>query len=115
MVAVEEKERVMTAGEEEEEMIIIGEKKEVKKKKLKPIYLRPNMVERLYGLKTRTLAAWRQQGIGPPFIRIDRMVLYKVEDLEAWIEKHSVRVETREELPRSKLVQEARYEHQDQD
>ena len=44
----------------------------------------------LLGLSTRTLQAWRAQGIGPRFVRAGRAIRYRRRDLIAWIERNSV-------------------------
>ena len=40
-----------------------------------------------------SLAIWRHKGMGPPYTKFGNRVLYKGDDLNAWIDKH--RVETR--------------------
>ena len=42
--------------------------------------------ERL-GLSMRTLQQWRLKGGGPVFVKAGRSVLYKVSDLDQWIEE----------------------------
>ena len=43
------------------------------------------LVERWNGTVTRnTLANWRAQSKGPPFVKIGSRVVYRVSDLEAW-------------------------------
>jgi len=32
-----------------------------------------------------TLDGWRSNGVGPPYMKVGRMVLYDVHDLDAWI------------------------------
>jgi excisionase family DNA binding protein len=34
----------------------------------------------------RTLERWRGNGTGPRFVRLGRRVVYRPEDLEAWVE-----------------------------
>jgi phage terminase Nu1 subunit (DNA packaging protein) len=41
-------------------------------------------------LSTRTLQAWRVQGVGPLFIRAGRAIRYRKRDLIAWIEANTV-------------------------
>lgn len=40
--------------------------------------------------EVKTLQAWRCRGGGPPFIRVGRLVRYRPEDVEAWIESRRV-------------------------
>lgn len=42
--------------------------------------------ERL-GLSVRTMQQWRLTGAGPVFVKAGRCVLYKVSDLDQWIEE----------------------------
>ena len=37
-----------------------------------------------------TLAIWRHRGEGPPFTRFGRRVLYRGDDLNAWLDSHRV-------------------------
>ena len=41
--------------------------------------------EYLGGLKPNTLEGWRVQGIGPRFIKIQRLVRYRISDLDAYL------------------------------
>ena len=36
--------------------------------------------------EVKTLQAWRTRGGGPPFVKIGRLVRYKAEDVDAWVE-----------------------------
>ena len=38
----------------------------------------------------RTLANWRSQGSGPPFVKIGGAILYKFDDLNAWEQANTV-------------------------
>ena len=40
--------------------------------------------------EVKTLQAWRCRGVGPPFIRVGRLVRYRPQDIEAWIESRRV-------------------------
>lgn len=62
-----------------------------------PIYPRPQnilidegAVARQLDIETKTLQAWRCRGGGPPFIKVGRLVRYRPEDVEAWIESRRV-------------------------
>lgn len=41
-------------------------------------------------LSTPTLARWRSEGNGPPFVRIGSLIRYRVRDLDAWLEAQTV-------------------------
>jgi predicted DNA-binding transcriptional regulator AlpA len=40
------------------------------------------------GLSTSTLAKLRLSGDGPTYVKLGRRVVYRIADLEAWIEAH---------------------------
>jgi len=42
--------------------------------------------ELLGGLSVRTLERWRIEGRGPRFVRVGRRVMYRAEDLAAFVE-----------------------------
>ena len=43
------------------------------------------------GVSIRTLERWRMDGdFGPPFVRLGRLIFYRVSDVNAWIDEHSV-------------------------
>lgn len=42
--------------------------------------------EYLGGLKPNTLEGWRVSGRGAPYIKIGRLVRYRIEDLDAYLE-----------------------------
>jgi predicted DNA-binding transcriptional regulator AlpA len=42
------------------------------------------------GLKPATLAAWRHQGRGPPYIKIGRSCFYLESDIETWLSEQVV-------------------------
>ena len=37
--------------------------------------------------KDRTLERWRSTGDGPPFVKVGRKVVYRLTDLNAWLEQ----------------------------
>ena len=45
-------------------------------------------VERIYGLNFRTLQRERTNGVGIPYHKIGRRVLYQVSDIEAFLASH---------------------------
>lgn len=50
--------------------------------------LTPEQVEEIYNISTKTLANWRTLKIGPPYSKPGRRVLYRVEDIEKFIDRH---------------------------
>jgi len=36
--------------------------------------------------KVKTLQAWRHRGGGPAFVKVGRLVRYRVEDVESWLD-----------------------------
>jgi len=44
----------------------------------------------------RTLARWTARGFGPPRVRVERMVLYRIADVRAWLAAHLERREFRQ-------------------
>ena len=55
---------------------------------LKDGYLRPRDVERLFGIKSKTLQNWRYKGKGPPFYKLGhKLIVYKYEEVEKWLQK----------------------------
>ncbi len=42
---------------------------------------------RLY-VSPRTMIRWRELRKGPPFVRAGRRVLYRISDIDAWLDKH---------------------------
>jgi hypothetical protein len=37
----------------------------------------------------RTMARWRSTGTGPRFVKVGRRVVYRVQDLEAWLDRQT--------------------------
>ncbi|HWV21797.1 MAG TPA: helix-turn-helix domain-containing protein [Devosia sp.] len=50
------------------------------------IYLTRRQVAELYPISEHTLAALASRGMGPPFFKPTDKVLYRSQDVEAWIE-----------------------------
>lgn len=42
------------------------------------------------GSTVSTLNSWRYLGRGPAFIKLGRRVVYRVDDLDAWLDAHTV-------------------------
>ena len=47
---------------------------------------------RFIGVKPQTIERWRMNDIRIPYIRIGRAIRYRTEDLAAWLERKTVRV-----------------------
>jgi predicted DNA-binding transcriptional regulator AlpA len=58
-------------------------------------YLAPAELCRQLGKTRRTLDRWHAHGLGPPRVVIQRMILYRVQDIRAWLEAHLERREVR--------------------
>jgi hypothetical protein len=56
-----------------------------------PITLTADAAAELLGLATSTLAKLRLSGNGPVYCKLGRRVVYRREDLEAWLESRVVR------------------------
>ncbi len=48
-------------------------------------------VARQLGVSPTTLRMWRYQGVGPRYIKLEKIVRYAAEDLEAYMEKRTYR------------------------
>jgi hypothetical protein len=50
------------------------------------LFLTPRELAQRYGgrVSVKTLANWRWQGLGPPFVKLGGRVLYPVTDLLGW-------------------------------
>lgn len=54
-----------------------------------PEYFRPIDVSELMGWSLKTLANYRCEGVGPPYIKVGRSVLYPKVEFYRWLkEKH---------------------------
>lgn len=49
----------------------------------------PEEVEAIYGLKAKTLEAWRARGKGPRFVKAEGRVLYRFADVEAYLDANT--------------------------
>ena len=53
--------------------------------------LKSREAARMIGISPRTLAKWRQRGVGPQCVRLGyNLVVYRLSDLGAWIREHGV-------------------------
>lgn len=50
--------------------------------------LRPNELAARWGLHPNTLGVWRHVGKGPKFVKVGSKVLYRMEEVKAYEEKH---------------------------
>lgn len=50
-------------------------------------YLDTNETADLVRRPASTLAYWRHRGEGPPYAKVGKRVLYRREDVEAWLEE----------------------------
>lgn len=48
----------------------------------------PTEVSAYLNVPPGTLANWRYQGTGPPFIRVGRLVRYRGREVSAWLEEN---------------------------
>ncbi|MFC3711206.1 helix-turn-helix transcriptional regulator [Sphingoaurantiacus capsulatus] len=53
---------------------------------------------RMCGIAESTLEKWRVAGMGPPFLKLGKLVRYSRQDLEAWLNARRVR-STSEPVP----------------
>ena len=37
------------------------------------------------GVKPQTLAAWRNRGEGPPFVKVGKLIRYRTSDINKWL------------------------------
>lgn len=51
--------------------------------------LSPRDVARFTGLSVHTLAVWRTKNAGPRYCKAGRLVRYKAEDLDTWLESRA--------------------------
>jgi len=59
-------------------------------------YLVPAELCRQLGRTRRTIDRWHSRGVGPPRVRVERMVLYRIADVRAWLAAHLERREFRQ-------------------
>jgi len=53
--------------------------------------LKPDEVEKVYGIRVRTLESWRREGKGPRYSKYGKYCLYLIEDLDAFIATNRVK------------------------
>ena len=47
-------------------------------------------VEKIYGIRKRFLEVARSRGEGPRIVQVGRLVRYRANDIEAWIEANTI-------------------------
>lgn len=53
--------------------------------------LKSREAARMIGISPRTLAKWRQKGVGPQCVRLGyNLAVYRLSDIDAWIREHGV-------------------------
>jgi predicted DNA-binding transcriptional regulator AlpA len=50
-----------------------------------PEFMRPDEVSLALGIHLSTLASWRQRGDGPAFRKVGKAVMYRRDDVRAWV------------------------------
>ena len=55
-------------------------------KSVERVFLNTSQMAELFGIKPNTAEIWRHRGIGPKFVKFNRAVRYRIEDLEAYAE-----------------------------
>ncbi len=54
---------------------------------IRPCALRPREAAQYLGIAAQTLAKWRSNGGGPPYVKICGVILYLVEDLDRFLDE----------------------------
>ena len=57
----------------------------------KYILLTPKMVEERFHIKKETLNNWRHKGTGPRYHKPCRKILYRLSDLDDWLDRFLVK------------------------
>ena len=63
------------------------------------MYLTPESLARRWHISPITLKQWRWKGLDPPYLKLTRRIIYRLEDIEAY-EKKNVRQHTTEQTKR---------------
>lgn len=53
----------------------------------------PDELAAILGVTRKTLAEWRRLKKGPDFVRIEKNILYRQKDVEAWMDLNTVLVQ----------------------
>ena len=51
-------------------------------------FIDPGELCRQLGKSRRTVDRWHAHGLGPPRMQIERLILYRVQDVRSWLEAH---------------------------
>lgn len=54
-------------------------------------YGSPKDISNMFGIPTGTLANWRYLKIGPQYFKRQKKIFYKIDDVEAWINRYPVK------------------------
>lgn len=57
---------------------------------MEPKYISTDEASRLYGIPKKTLENWRSQKRGPRYHKSGKRVVYRVLDLEAFMDEHAI-------------------------
>lgn len=57
-------------------------------------FVTPTRVAEVFPVSEGTLANWRSQGGGPPFLKVGGRVGYRLSDVEAWLVEHTAQTRT---------------------
>lgn len=57
---------------------------------MKPEFFSTSQAADYLSASVPTLLSWRQKGVGPPYLRIERKVKYLKKDLDDWMTKNRV-------------------------
>ena len=57
-------------------------------------YLTRRQVGEIFGISPKWLANLNSQGKGPRYLKLGKKVLYRVQDVEKWIEENALKVKT---------------------
>ncbi len=50
-------------------------------------YMSPRATSRMTGVSIKTLESMRSQRRGPPFYRVGRLIRYREDEVQAWMER----------------------------
>jgi hypothetical protein len=73
-----------------------------------PLFIDRRPAARIISLSYSTLAHLARSPAGPPLCRVGRRVVYRTEDLVAWVESHASRPRRRRGRPRKTRAKGAR-------
>ena len=55
-----------------------------------PTLLTPAETAKVLRISVRTLERYRNEGVGPRYVKVGRRVLYRENDIADWLEAHAV-------------------------